>query len=139
MKFSSSVSIKSLVDDCNETELRQLVSDEFANISEHCIQMKNKVRCESINASFGSILRNDITIVSVSPRKKSDGYNITADTEYKPSVFFWIFFAIDILLIETIIGFILGMGITLGLYFYNKKIVVDEIDKALKNLKNQIE
>lgn len=139
MKFSSSVSIKSLVYDCNEIELRHLVSDEFAKISERCIQIKDKVRCESINASFGSILRNDITIVTISARKKFDGYNITADTEYKPSVFFWIFFAIDILLIETIIGFILGMGITLGLYYYNKKVVVDEIDKALRNLKNQIE
>ena len=139
MKFSSSISIKSPISDEFAAELEQSISDEFSRISDKCLPIKTEFRCDSINASFGSILRNDVTIVSYTPRKKDDGYNITATTEYKPSGFFWFFFIVDILLIETIIGFILGMGITLGLYFYNKKIVVDEIEKALKNIKNQVE
>lgn len=139
MKFSSSISIKSLISDLQTTELEQAISEEFSRISNSCIQIKKNFRCESINASFGSILRNDVTIVSLVPRKKEDGYNIIAETEYKPSGFFWIFFVIDIILIETIIGFVVGMGITLGLYFYNKKIVVEETEKALQNIKNQME
>ena len=139
MKFSSSISIKSPISDEYAAELNTAISDEFSRISDKSFYVRTKFRCESINASFGSILRNDVTVVSFSPRKKADGYNIVAETEFKPSGFFWVFFVIDILLIETIIGFILGMGITLGLYFYNKKIVVEEIEKAMKNIKNQVE
>ena len=139
MKFSSTISIKTAISDECASELQQTISDEFLRISDKCFQNKSALYCESINASFGSILRNDVTVVSMTPRRKEDGYNVFAETEYKPSGFFWIFFVIDILLIETIIGFILGMGITLGLYFYNKKIVADEIENALKNIKKQIE
>ena len=139
MNFSSSISVKSPVTDACEAELNELIFDEFNRISDCCTNTRNGIRCDSINASFGSILRKDSTTVSIQTRKKADGYNITANTEYKPSVFFWIFFIIDILLIETIIGFILGMGVTLGLYFYNKKLVVNEIENVLKNIKNQIE
>ena len=139
MNFSSSISVKSPVTDACEAELNELIFNEFNRISECCTNTRNGIRCDSINASFGSILRKDSTTVSIQTRKKADGYNITANTEYKPSVFFWIFFIIDILLIETIIGFILGMGVTLGLYFYNKKLVVNEIENVLKNIKNQIE
>lgn len=139
MKFSSAIGIKTAISDNNKLELEQAVFDEFSRISDRCIKNRNDVRCESITASFGSILRNDTTFVSVTQRKSSDGYNIVADTEYKPSIFFWIFFVVDILLIETIVGFIFGMGVTLGLYFYNKNIVAGEIDKALLNIKNQIE
>ena len=139
MKFSSSISVKSPVTDACEAELNELIFNEFNRISECCTNTRNGIRCDSINASFGSILRKDSTIVSIQARKKADGYNIIANTEYKPSGFFWIFFVIDILLIETIIGFILGMGVTLGLYFYNKKLVVNEIENVLKNIKNQTE
>ena len=107
MKFSSTVSVKSLVSDVYEAELNELIFNEFNRISECCTNTLNGIRCDSINASFGSILRKDSTIVSIQARKKADGYNIIANTEYKPSGFFWIFFIIDLLLIETIIGFIL--------------------------------
>ena len=139
MKFSSSISVKSPVSDVCETELKELIFNEFNRISDCCTNVPNAIRCDLINASFGSILRTDSTIISIQARKKADGYNIIANTEYKPSGFFWIFFIIDILLIETVIGFVLGMGVTLGLYFYNKKLVVSEIENALKNIKNQTE
>lgn len=139
MKFSYSVNVKSAVHELCETELKELLKDEFQRVSGSCTSLKNAVRCDSINASFGSILRNDTTTVSIEPRRNYDGYNIKAETEYKPSGFFWVFFIIDIILIETVIGFILGMGITLGLYFYNKKLVTDEIINALANVKNRFE
>jgi hypothetical protein len=139
MKFSSAVSVKFPVSDAYEAELNELIFNEFNRISDCCTNTGNGIRCDSINASFGSILRKDSTIVSIQVRKQADGYNIIANTEYKPSGFFWVFFIIDILLIETIIGFVFGMGVTLGLYFYNKKLVVSEIENALKNIKNQTE
>ena len=54
-------------------------------------------------------------------------------------IWFWIFFTIDILLVETIIGFVVGMGVTLGLYFYHKKIVSESLSEALKNAAREIE
>ena len=88
MNFSSSISVKSPVTDACEAELNELIFDEFNRISDCCTNTRNGIRCDSINASFGSILRKDSTTVSIQTRKKADGYNITANTEYKPSVFF---------------------------------------------------
>lgn len=139
MKLSFAEKIKTTVCEEKENEIKVLLFEEFRRISDNCIEDQKYLNCSSINASFGSILRNDSTIITMKARKKQDGYNIVADTEYKPSGFFWIFFVIDILLIETIIGFVLGMGITLGLYFYNKKLVAEGIETALRNVKNQIE
>ncbi|MBE6404980.1 MAG: hypothetical protein E7040_03055 [Lentisphaerae bacterium] len=139
MKLSFAEKINTPVCEEKENEIKVLLFEEFRRISDNCIDGQKYLNCSSINASFGSILRNDSTIITMKARKKQDGYNIVADTEYKPSGFFWIFFVIDILLIETIIGFVLGMGITLGLYFYNKKLVAEGIETALRNVKNQIE
>ena len=139
MLFSNSVKIKCESTEINYSKLQDIVFSEFKRISDNCFNNDNQISAAGINTTFGSILRNDTTTVRINAANDGCEYLIDTETIYKPSVFFWIFFIIDILLIETVIGFIAGMGITLGLYFYNKKIVVDEINSALKNLKNKLE
>ena len=139
MKFLTSINVKCEVNEQTEYGIYDSLEKEFTRISENCFIQRNCIRCDLIHASFGSILRTDSTRVYLEKNKKLDGYNIIAETEYKPSVWFWVFFIIDILLIETVIGFAVGIGITLGLYFYNKNLVIDAINNVLKNIKNEIE
>ena len=139
MLFSNSVKIKCESTEINYSKLQDIVFNEFKRISDNCLNNGSQILVTGINTTFGSILRDDTTTVRINADNSGFVYRIDAETVYKPSVFFWIFFVVDILLIETVIGFIAGMGITLGLYFYNKKIVVDEINGALKNVKNRLE
>ena len=99
----------------------------------------NTIETESVNTTFGSILRNDNTSIVFRPNRRNNGYLIEAQVNYRPSIWFWIFFTIDILLVETIIGFVVGMGVTLGLYFYHKKIVSESLSEALKNAAREME
>ena len=73
------------------------------------------------------------------PNRRKTGYTLEATVNYRPSAWFWIFFVIDILLIETVVGFIVGMGITLGMYFYHKKVVADSLREALRNVAEAME
>ena len=139
MLLSSSINIKTEFQEQYENEIYDCLETEFSRISNNCYNYSGIIHCDSINASFGSILRTDKTHISVKKRDTHGGYVVTACTEYKPSCWFWLFFVIDILLIETIIGFIAGMAVTLGLYFYNKNLVVDAVKNALQNVKNKIE
>lgn len=97
------------------------------------------LEAKSINASFGSILRDDKSIITIRESINKDGYVVNCDTVYKPSVFFWIFFVADIILITTVIGFLVGMGATLGLYFYNKSLVEKAVKDALEKTKQNLE
>ena len=133
MKFSDSIKVKCEPTDSMKAALLSAAEGELRRIADSCVENDGIISVDGVNNSFGSILRNDKTQVRVKPSHKGDGYLLEAETEYKPSVWFWIFFVIDIVLIETIIGFILGMGITLGLYFYNKNLVQNSLKQALQN------
>ena len=133
MKFSNSIKVKCEPGDSTKVALIGAAEGELRRIADSCVENDGIIAVDGINNSFGSILRNDKTIVRVKPSHKGDGYLLEAETEFKPSVWFWIFFAIDIILIETVIGFVVGMGITLGLYFYNKNLVQDGLKQALQN------
>ena len=133
MIFSNSVKIKCEVDDSTNAKLRETVYKEMNRIAAGCVEKDGALAVSGVNNSFGSILRNDVTTIRFRPSRNTDGYVVEAETEYKPSGWFWIFFVIDIVLIETIIGFVIGMGVTLGLYFYNKNLVQNGIKQALQN------
>ena len=81
----------------SESEIYDSFAKEFTRISENCSIQRDCIRCDLIHASFGSILRTDITRIYLETNKKQDGYRIIAETEYKPSFWLWIFFIIDIL------------------------------------------
>ena len=133
MKFSNSIKVKCETDENTKIVLMEAVMREMRRIAADCVENDGVISVSGVNNSFGSILRDDTTVVRIKPAHTGGGFLLEAETEFKPSVWFWIFFVIDILLIETIIGFILGMGATLGLYFYNKNLVQNGLKQALEN------
>lgn len=140
MNLSFSTKINTAVNEASQSFLRETLGNEFNKISQS-IWFKDSTMLEakSINASFGSILRDDKSIITIRESINKDGYVVNCDTVYKPSVFFWIFFVADIILITTVIGFLVGMGATLGLYFYNKSLVEKAVKDALEKTKQNLE
>jgi hypothetical protein len=125
------------VDDGHRTQIFRALEEEFRKVSIRAFPNGDTITADGINASFGSILRKDITTVTVNENKT--GYTINCKTAYSPSVMFWVFVGIDIILIGTLIGFVIGIGATLGLYFYNKSLVEKSIRSVLENVSNNIE
>ena len=140
MHFSLTENVKIEISEENDRALEEALFEALRRISLTCRKVgNNAIETESINATFGSILRNDNTSVIFLPNRRKDGYLIEAQVNYRPSMWFWIFFIIDILLIETVIGFLVGICLTLGLYFYHPKIVSDCLRDALRNAACEME
>ena len=141
MILTASEKIVCDVSDEKQQEILDNLEEQFKKVSIRCMSDRRgeSLTVESISASFGSILRKDITNVIVSETKKHDGYTISAETQYKPSTAFWIFCVIDLLLICTVVGLIIGFGLTLGLYFYNKSLVSKTLTDTLKRVKDEME
>lgn len=140
MHFSLTENVKIEISEENDRALEEALFEALRRISLTCRKVgNNAIETESVNATFGSILRNDNTSVTILPNRNRNGYLLEAQVCYRPSMWFWIFFVIDILLIETIIGFLVGMGATLGLYFYHRKIVSDSLQEALRNTVRKME
>ena len=139
MNLSFSENIKTTVDDATLESIYDALEDEFKKVSDTVHKFDDYLEATSINASFGSILRKDVSTIRINESRKKDGYIINCDTVYKPSVAFWIFCIIDFLLISTVIGFVIGFGATLGLYFYNKSLVEKAVKGALEKVKQNIE
>ena len=140
MNLSFSTKINTPTNEASLSFLRETLGCEFNKISQS-IWFKDSITLEakSINASFGSILRDDKSIVSIKESINRDGYVVNCDTVYKPSGYFWIFFVFDIFLLTTVVGFLVGMGSTIGLYFYNKTLVEKAIKDALEKAKLNLE
>lgn len=121
-------------------EILDTLEENISKVSESCEynQKHQDIVAKDITASFGSILRTDKTTVTVEENRKKDGYVISAETDYKPSTWFWVFLAIDILCCAAFIG-IVALIFTFGLYFYNKNLVTKSIADVLKNTVNELE
>ena len=139
MNLSFSQNITAEVNQENYDFISNELYDEFKKISGSVNETDNGLCAESINASFGSILRKDITDVSIKENRRQNGYVINCETVYKPSVAFWIFCIIDFFLVVTVIGFVIAFGTTLGLYFYNKSLVEKAVRGALDKVKQNVE
>lgn len=133
MRFSHLIKVRCGTDESVKTELTEAVVREMRRVADCCTESDGEVSVEGVNCSFGSILRDDTTMIRIKPTRNGGGFTLESETVYKPSVWFWIFFAIDILLIETVVGFVVGMGATLGLYFYNRNLVQNTLKQALQN------
>lgn len=72
-----------------------------------------------------------MTTVTLKP--KDDGYLISADTAYTPSVFMWV-----LLLILFFTSFF-GFFIPIVFYFIGKGGVVEAIGRALKSVRDELE
>ena len=139
MNLTFSETIKTSVNEKTSEEIFNALEDEFKKISNSVRRLGDKLEATAVNASFGSILRSDVSTVTVSENRKKDGYVVNCETVYKPSAAFWIFIVIDLFLAITVIGLIIGLGATLGLYFYNKNLVTKAVQDALGKVKNNIE
>ena len=139
MKLTFAQNIKTTVNDETLASITETLEEEFKKVSASARPVNGNIKATSINASFGSILRKDVSTITVSENRKKDGYVINCETEYKPSVAFWIFCVIDFILITTVIGFVIGFGATLGLYFYNKSLVEKAVKDALDKIKQNFE
>lgn len=134
MKFSITEFVKTEVSSESENELQEILYQELSCIADSCSNIfGNQIQIKAVNASFGSILRNDSSVISFSPDRHNDGYVISAEIDYHPSCWFWFFLILDILLFETVVGLIVGLPLTLWLYFHNKALVSSGISQALRN------
>lgn len=71
-----------------------LLEAQFTKVAEKVIRQGETIEVRSIEASFGSINRRDVTIVELRPAE--DGFMVVASINYRPSVAFWIFFLISL-------------------------------------------
>ena len=139
MNFSNVIKVRRPADEAAMAELRNTVEQEMRRVADSVRATRKEVLVEGVNNTFGSILRNDRTSIRIKPSRKGDGIVAEADTVYNPSAWFWVFLVIDILLIETVIGFVVGMALTLGLYFHNKNLVQNAVRQALENAARSVE
>ena len=132
MKFEVSERFKTSK---SEAQILESLEEQFRKISNKVSRndgesVGSSIVIESIEATFGSINRKDITEVKIS--KKESGYLCVADVTYNPSVMFWILL---IILLFTWIGWL----IPIGMYLYHKKIVQEAIEKVLSRVKDEVE
>lgn len=139
MQLTKSEKVKCEVSEQQERDILDVLEIQFKKASNKVSIYRNQVMADGVNSSFGSILREDETTVTVKADNKGTGYLLEASIVYKPSVMFWVFVVIDLLLAVTAIGLVIGMAVTLGLYFYNKNLVLNGVADVLKNAKDSIE
>lgn len=139
MQLTKSEKVKCEVSEQQERDILDVLEIQFKKASNKVSIYRNQVMADGVNSSFGSILREDETTVTVKADNKGTGYLLEASIVYKPSVMFWVFVVIDLLLSVTGIGLVIGMAVTLGLYFYNKNLVLNGVADVLKNAKDSIE
>lgn len=111
-------------------EVLKILENQFEKISVSVKKEKDGLIVKSIEATFGSINRSDITKIDL--KKKNNGYLCIAKVKYKPSFMFWVFF---LLLFTTAVGWL----IPIGFYLYQKKTVSEAIEKTFKRLKDEVE
>jgi uncharacterized membrane protein YciS (DUF1049 family) len=113
-----------------KNDVLEILEKQFKKISVNVKRENDGLIVKSIEATFGSINRSDITQIDL--KEKKSGFLCIAKVNYKPSIMFWVFF---LLLFTTAIGWL----IPIGFYLYQKKTVSEAIEKTFKRLKDEIE
>lgn len=88
----------------------------------------DELKVQSIEATFGSINRNDTTTVSV--KNADGGYLLIADVHYRPSIAFWIIFVI------CIFTYVFWL-IPIVFYILQKQTVRKAIEETFQRVKNE--
>ena len=109
-------------------EILKFLEESFRKSAETVVKNGETLTVESVNATFGSINRDDKTIVVV--KSKCEETLIVASVEYKPSIWFWIFFVCS--LFTTIFWLV-----PIAFYFYQKKTVKNGIEEILSRVENE--
>ena len=103
---------------------------QFRKISEGVVRSGQVLEVRSIEASFGSINRKDIT--SVSLKKSHDGWLVVADVTYKPSIAFWI------ILLITVFTWVFWL-VPIAFYLLQKESVKTAITASFQRIKNEFD
>lgn len=112
------------------SQLLDVLELQFEQRSES-IQRKdnNLLVASSIEASFGSINRSDITEISIRPT--SNGFLVIADVKYRPSLWFWV------MLLLFFFTYVLWL-IPIAFFLIQKKTVKEAVEDCFRNAKNEV-
>ena len=127
MEFEISEKINT---DATKNDVLEILENQLKKISLNTKKENDILIVKSIEATFGSINRSDITKIDL--KEKNSGFLCIAKVKYKPSFLFWVFL---LLLFTTAIGWL----IPIGFYLYQKKTVSEAIEKTFKRLKDEVE
>jgi hypothetical protein len=101
---------------------------QFAKISTKTRLEGSKLTARMVEASFGSINRSDVTRITL--QRAGGGYLIVSETDYSPSVWFWLFL---IILLFTYVGWL----IPIAFYLYQRGTVKSAIQSAINRVVNE--
>jgi hypothetical protein len=112
-------------------QILQVLEEQFKKISQKVQRVGQTIVATSIEASFGSINRSDTTTVSLRPAE--DGWLVVADVNYRPSLAFWIIFAV------TLFGTGVFWIIPIAFYLMQRNTVKTAIDACFRRIKNEFD
>jgi|GEM_PF-1045374 len=125
MRFEVSERVKT---SATKSLLLKSMEEQFRKVSESTQPYGESLEVKDIEASFGSINRNDTTIVEV--KDVDDGYLLIANVHYRPSVAFWI------ILIITLFTWV-GWLIPIVMYIWQRKVVQNGIQEVFTRIRNE--
>ena len=111
-------------------EIFSVLTSQFKKVSESVVQKENLVGVVRVGAFFDGF-RNDTSIIRL--KENDDGFLLTAEVNYRPSVWFWI-----VCIILTFTTFV-GELIPLIIYFYQKNAVSKTIQNIFMRVKNEFQ
>ncbi|TWU60914.1 SHOCT domain-containing protein [Crateriforma conspicua] len=112
------------------TDVGASMQANFQRIASSAKPVGSILRVTSIQASFGSINRTDVTDIEIRPAE--NGYLLVADVKYRPSVAFWV------ILIITLFTWVFWL-IPIIFYILQKDTVKRGIEEGFRNVKNELE
>lgn len=127
MKFELS---ERVVSTFSHEELLVALEAQLRKISEGVVRSGQVIEAKSIQATFGSINRNDITYFHVN--KVHDGWLLIADVSYKPSIAFWI------ILLLTLFTWVFWL-LPIAFYLLQKDGVKTAIENCFQRIKNEFD
>lgn len=111
-------------------ELLLAIEEQFRKVSNSVQRHGDKIFVKSVEATFGSINRNDDSVVEL--QKANDGWLAIASVHYRPSVAFWIFL---ILSLFTAVFWLLPIAF----YLLHKKTVKSGIQDVFLRIRNEFQ
>lgn len=114
----------------SQEELLNALEKQFKKVAESAQRTGQTIEAKSIEASFGSINREDTTVVSMT--KVDDGWLVVADVNYRPSIAFWV------ILIIGLFTWVLWL-LPVAVYMIQKNSVRTAITECLQRLKNEFD
>jgi hypothetical protein len=106
----------------------EFAQQQFAKISNRTRLERGQLTARMVEASFGSINRSDVTRVSL--QRVGGGYVLVSETDYRPSVWFWLFLLV---LLFTYVGWL----IPIVFYLYQRGTVKSAIQSVISRVVNE--